>query len=508
MRKGSRKRYVTFLILVVLLTSLTSPKLVRADEVTGSGDYKSYYFDEAAGIGYLNLTDGQTWTLTLTDINVSQITENKIFQFFIQDYGAGSGYEMLTIQVHADYYGPGGHLLQNYDKGWVLKSSQTFMPGTVLGKFDLRMQIKDLGSNYQVTPQYRLPEGNWQTFQGGAWLSATYRLTQAYIMTQIEPGSDGTVIYNAPTAHSESVWHVDKNGQIQSAIEEAGSDKMVVIYGGTHLESLYINKSLTIRGVKNPIVRGSGQHTVDYRETQLTRETVIFITNSSYVLLQNLDIQGDGLGPGNSDGVFLVYSEVEMENCTVSPNTVGDADALGIEARASKLRVDESIIENFGKTGIYFGNSSGTVCNSTIKGSVYTAPNSASYGIEIDVYRQGPSTLTIVGNQILDCDNTYSPEPSTPSIAIAIDLWRRYDDLAASSVVIENNFIHNNYEAFEVVANNSIYALYNDISSNRHGVIVDSDYSSRNATFDARFNWWGTPTRPLTRPMQAELETP
>lgn len=477
------------LIAIALLACfLTLP--IKADKITGPGSLASYYLDAQGQNGLLNLTDGQTWTLTVTNINASQITGNKLFQFFLQDYSQGSAAHMITIQVHVDYYGSGGHLFQSYE-GYVLKSSQPFSPGQVQGLFDLRVQIRDLGSNYLVTPQYRLPSGSWQTFQGGSWHSGTYELAHVYLAMQVDYYSDGTVAFDPLTAHSEETWYVDKAGKIQDAVNGAISGATVLIFGGTHPESLYINKSLTIEGVQNPVITGAGVFTINYGDTQLTRQAVIFIANSTNTVLEGLDIRGQGLGQETSAGVFFIYSVGNMINCSVSPNATGEMNTCGIEARASTLVVQESTVEHFGRTGIYFGNCTGGVYNSTVEGDVYTEYNETSCGIEVDVYRQGPSNLEIIGNEILNCSNTYLPAPSSPSIGIAVDLWRRYDDLNASTVIIENNKIHNNDEAIELVPSNNSYGHYDDIFDNGQGVIADPDYSSSNVTFDSRFNWWG-----------------
>ena len=467
---------------------------VRADSVTGPGNMKSYYFDDFDQKGFLNVTDGQTWIFTVANINTSQLTGNRIFQFFIQDYGAG--WEMVTIQVHANYYGPGSYLFQNYDKGWVLKSSQSFPPGSINGKFDLRMQMKYLGTNYQVTPQYRLPGGSWQTFQGGVWSSATYQLTQAYLAMQIDAGSDGTVNYDTPTAHSENSWYVDKTGIVQDAINNAIQGGTVLIYGGTHLESLYINKSITVTGVGNTVINGSGLFTTTYNDTQLTRDAAVFVVNSTNVTLRCLDIEGSGLGPGSSSGVFFIYSTGTITNCTVSPNTSGDMNGMGLEVRGSAIEILQCIVDNFGQTGIYFGNCSGGVCNSTIKGNVYTAFDKENYGIQVDVYRQGPSNLEIQGNEISNFTNTYLPAPSMPSAGIIIDLWRRYDNITGSKVTVQNNRIHDNYEGIEVVPNSGTLVNYNSVCNNTHGETVDQDVLGTNPTLNACCNWWGSSSGP------------
>jgi hypothetical protein len=469
---------------------------VLTDSVSGSLGLKAYYFDSLSNKGLLNLSDGKTWTMAITNINSSQILGDKRFYFLVQDYSTSSGYE-ITIEVDVNYYGPGAPLLISYDNNWVEKSSQYFSVGQVLGNFDVRMLIKDLGSNYQVTPQYRLPGADWQTFSGGSWYSANCRLRQTRLAVQLSSGSAGTLKFDPPTAHSNDTWYVDPSGRIQNAINGASPGNTVIVFNGTYYESLYVNKTLTMEAGNGKVtIEGGLSYTTQYEGGNWTREAAIFVVNSTNVILKNLVIEGQQLGPGSNDGLVYINSTGAVENCTVSPNTAGQMNSGGIEARESQLNIVNTTILDFGNTGVYFGNCTGGVFNSTIVGQVYNEVDEFCYGIEIDVYRQGPSTIEVFGNNIYDCDNTYTPQPSLMPSAIVMDTWRRYDNLEPSAVTMKDNEIHNNYLGLQLVSSLLSNASYNDIYSNRYGVIVYPDYLGLNVTFDACYNWWGNISGP------------
>jgi hypothetical protein len=485
-------------MLVVMLFVSSLPSLSIADSISGPGGTKTYYYDDLTETGLLNFTDGETWTLSITEINVSQIAGNKILNFYAQDR---CGYEtFIPLQVQADFSGPGGHLLRSYDKGQILKSSQSFCVGQITGKFDLRVLIEDIGSNYYVTPQFRLPGASWQTFSGGSWTSTNYELTNVVLSMQLDWGADGTVTYLGPTVYSNCTWYVDSAGKIQESIDEASPASSIVVFGGTHLESLYINKSLTIRSTKMATVRGSGTHASSYRDNPLSRSAVVFVVNCTNVFLKGLDIEGEGLGPGNNNGVMFIYSSGEIENCTISPNTISDMSSRAIEVRGSNLTIAENKIMNFGRTGVYFGNSTGRLSNSTVIGQLYSAIDKVSIGVEVDVvdgvYRQGPSIVQIDGNDISNCDNTFQPGPIYPSCGVLVDYQRRTNEEASSTVLMDRNSLRNNYAGLELVSNPKSGAHFNSIFNNRCGIVVEADVFGNNWTLNARCNWWGKATGP------------
>jgi len=280
---------------------------------------------------------------------------------------------------------------------------------------------------------------------------------------------------------------------IQAAIDAASSGDTILVYGGTYLEALYINsKSLTIKAASAPVIKGSQLFATAYGN----REAVIFVKDAAQVSLENLDIEGEGLGPARNYGILYQNSGGSIENCIVSPNTIGDMGSTAVAAISrSDLVVENSRIENFGRIGVYATNVENIyVHNNQIVGQVYNRDNLVNYGIEIEDY-DGASTAQIIGNRIYNSNNNH-PSPLWSSAAIIIDIWRMYYDLTPSNVSMQCNEIYNNYLAIEVVSNPLLWAHYNNIYNNAYGVYVDPDLNNNNETFDARYNWWGTATGP------------
>jgi hypothetical protein len=282
---------------------------------------------------------------------------------------------------------------------------------------------------------------------------------------------------------------------IQNAIDDAPPGETILVHDGTYYEALYISKSLTIKAASTPTIEGSQSVTTNYGN----RDAVIFVEDATNVIIEGFDVEGQDLGTINAKNYAIIFEESSgiVKQCTVSPNTIGDMNSIGIGAwDGSDLRVESCVIENFGRIGVfYFSNCLGGVYDSTIIGQVYSDEGKVNYGIEIEAY-DSACDIEIVGNEVYNCDNTH-PSPSWSSAGIMIDGWLGQFSTPSSTVIIKDNDIYNNYYGVEVVANPNSYAHYNNIYNNReYGVIQDSDFAGNNETFDARFNWWGDASGP------------
>jgi parallel beta-helix repeat protein len=293
---------------------------------------------------------------------------------------------------------------------------------------------------------------------------------------------------------SPMTWHVNPTGTIQEAINEASSGDTVLVHNGTYGEALYINKSLTIKAASTPIIQGSHIFATNYGN----REAVIFVENATNVVLNGLDIEGQGFsgGPIKSYGVIYENSTGTVQNCTISPNMITDMYDDGIAAWSrSNLTVKNCTVKNFGRVGLYATNVKNfEVQGNKIIGQPYTQSDLVNYGIEIEDW-DGASAAEIVQNEICNCGDS-NPSMLWSSAGIIVDVWRAYYDLSPSNVSIMHNNIHNNFEAIEIVSNSMSFAHYNDIHDNLYGVWTDPDLHNNNETFDARFNWWGDASGP------------
>jgi len=295
-------------------------------------------------------------------------------------------------------------------------------------------------------------------------------------------------------------WQYDAFNSIQDGTDTVCGSTVHVLdgtYGPFTVEGKW---NVTIKAEGDVIVEGVQSVTTAYSD----RDCVVFVKDATNILLQDLDIQGNGLGTINTKNYGIIYedSSGDISGCAVSPNTAGDmsSTAIGIWD-GSDVGVSESVIKNYGRIGILVYNGcEATISDSTIEGQVYSDINKVCYGIEVEgVYgSDDPATASevdIEGNEIYNCDNTASPEPTWGSSAIYVSGWMAYGSEADSTVSIENNILRDNYNAIYVIKSPSSSANYNSIYNSRDkGVISGKAFDDTTAVLDASVNWWGTNT--------------
>ncbi len=290
---------------------------------------------------------------------------------------------------------------------------------------------------------------------------------------------------------------------IQDAIDNAIDDDTVMVSAGSYSPFTVDTKTdLTIQSSGGAAVQGVQSVATAYTN----RDCVVFVKNSSNVILDGLGIQGEDLGTINTKNYGVIYenSSGNMTACTVSPNNIGNmySQAIGIWD-GSEVTINDCQIEDFGRIGVFVYNGCTVeVLDSTIKGQVYGGEGEVCYGIEVEgAYNDATpgtgSQVVIRGNEIYNCDNTFIPEPSWTSAGIYINGWLEYFDEEDSAVIVENNNIHDNYIGITVIKSSSSYAHSNKIYDNRkYGVESVAAYNAETAVFDATGNYWGSATGP------------
>jgi len=284
---------------------------------------------------------------------------------------------------------------------------------------------------------------------------------------------------------------------IQAAIHGASTGETIEVMSGTYAPFTVSGKTnLTIQSGSTVIIEGAQSVATAYGD----RDCVVFVKNSTNVVLDGLDIQGRELGTTNTKNYGVIYENTsgEINNCTVSPNRIGDmlSTAIGIWD-GSDINIDTCTIENFGRVGMLIYNAcTAEVLNSTIEGQVYSGEGEVCYGIEVEA-GDNASQATIVGNEIYNCDNTFTTGPTWQSGGVYINGWSEYQDEADCTVIVENNDIHDNYSGIIVIKSLLSYAHFNDIYNNRKfGVESLPAFDDSTALFDALANWWGRASGP------------
>lgn len=146
--------------------------------------------------GNLVIRDDINWSLQALGIDLSTLVgpggSGTFIRFGVQN--AAGGFNSLMIQVHRDFFGAGGHLLQSVEGfPFSVKSSHGFNAGDVPGEFDLRLDFtQNAGGGWDVTPMFRLPGGSWTTFFDGAWsTSATWDITKGLVFVDMGAKNGG-----------------------------------------------------------------------------------------------------------------------------------------------------------------------------------------------------------------------------------------------------------------------------------------------------------------------------
>ncbi len=301
---------------------------------------------------------------------------------------------------------------------------------------------------------------------------------------------------------------------IQEAVDATTDGNNIYVYDGNYSPFTVDGKAnLTITASSNPIVEGVQSVTTNYGP----RDCVVFVNNSVNIVLNMLDIQGNGLGTINTKNYGVIYqsSSGSVKGCAVSPNTSGDmsSTAIGIWD-GSDVMVVTTLMENYGRLGILIYNGTNAqILDNEIVGQVYDGEGEVCYGIEVEggYNDDNPATasnVVIKRNEIYDCDNTFEPEPSWGSSGIYVNGWMAYYPEADSTVTIVDNVIHDNYEGIYVVNSPSSRANFNSIYNNRTaGVTCAAAADDSNSVFDAEYNWWGDISGPNDNDPNGTIET-
>jgi parallel beta-helix repeat protein len=177
---------------------------------------------------------------------------------------------------------------------------------------------------------------------------------------------------------SATNWSVDGSGgadftRIQDAINNASDGDRIIVYSGIYYENVYVNKSVTLRGIGQPVVDANSSGCA----ITLTEDRIMLVgfnaTNSGSsgsdvgikVTSNNNTITGNNVS-NNGVGIGLYYSS---NNNTITGNNVSNNGVgICISSSSNNNTITGNNVRNNNWSGISLDYASN---NNTIKGNVF-----------------------------------------------------------------------------------------------------------------------------------------
>ncbi len=265
---------------------------------------------------------------------------------------------------------------------------------------------------------------------------------------------------------SATTWSVDGSGgadftRIQEAINNASADDMIIVHSGVYYENVYVNESVTLKGIGYPVVDANG--------------------SGSAITLNADGITLVGFTATNSSSLFDAGIKVIFSNNTITANNVSNNSGAGIclYDSSSSNCITGNNVRNNDDDGIYLKSSSN---NNTITGN--TLSNNNYNGISL--YDSGNNCIT--GNNVRN--NNYGSinlyDSSNNSITGNNFCNNKYGisiSHSSNNGITGNNFCNNNWNGIRLSSSNNNTLTANNVSNNNWNGIHLS--SSNNNTLTA-----------------------
>ena len=294
-----------------------------------------------------------------------------------------------------------------------------------------------------------------------------------------------TLAFNIQTVKAvPTTWTVDDDGpadfsSIQEAINAATAGDTIIVYAGTYIENVNVNKKLTVKGINYPVIDGNE-----------ARSTVAI--TADMVILQGFNVTNCGYS-GEPFGGGIELSGVE--NCIITENHAYDNKRNGISLTNSNHNIvkNNTCINN--ENGIRLWSSSPSTSSDNI---VYdnTCIENLRYGIELWSYKY---MTTTTNNNNLTKNKCYLNHYGGIYVAKSVnsilsenncsynDIYGikldTYTKSTTKNNTVTNNIISNNnygiylYGAYAWNIENTI--VRNTVANNHLGVYCDRAYSNK-----------------------------
>ena len=287
---------------------------------------------------------------------------------------------------------------------------------------------------------------------------------------------------------SAATWSVDGSGRadftrIQDAINNASDGDTILVYSGVYYENVYVNISVTLRGIGHPVVDGGGKRNA----ITLTADGITLAgfnaTNSGSswgdvgikVTSNNNTITGNNVSNNNWDGITLS----DANNNTITGNNVSNNNDEGIlfyyYSNNNTITGNNVSNNNHGGIVLYYSSNKNTITgnnvssnnwggirldassnNNTITGNVFVNDGLFVYGTYQNtvggntvngkplVYLKDVSDCKVedAGQVILvNCDNITVENLDLSTTSRGIALWKTKNSKISNNNVCNNNFV-------------------------------------------------------------------
>ncbi|AKB30300.1 cell surface protein [Methanosarcina siciliae T4/M] len=218
------------------------------------------------------------------------------------------------------YYGTDNGYLYCIGQGEALPPTADFSSDKQTGSFPLTVSFKDMSFNANKF-LWDFGDGNTSTEVNPVH---TYTAAGSYTVTltvENNHGEDTKVVEDYIYAVKvPTIWPVKSGGSIQAAINSADSGDIIKVYPGEYHEVLTIDKNLTLKGIRDPVLNASG------------------FTGSSGITISTDDVEISGFEiTGTEEMCFAI--NVNAKNALIEDNLIDDcAEGVWLQGTENTLR--------------------------------------------------------------------------------------------------------------------------------------------------------------------------
>ncbi|WP_230629299.1 PKD domain-containing protein [Methanosarcina barkeri] len=156
------------------------------------------------------------------------------------------------------YYGTDNGYLYCIGQGEALSPAANFSSDKQTGSFPLTVSFKDTSLNANKF-LWDFGDGNTSTEVNPVHTYITVGNYTVTLTVKNENGEDTKVAKDYIYANkAPTTWTVKNGESIQAAIDAANSGDIIQVYSGEYHEVLTINKTLTLKGIEDPVLNASG----------------------------------------------------------------------------------------------------------------------------------------------------------------------------------------------------------------------------------------------------------